>query len=281
MSVKLCRYLLIACLYSTGVLACDEPDNCIESGTWEFGVAFGAGVRTSPMNEGDDVPLAIIFDVAWYGDNAYLDNSELGYQIQWSNDWAFETFVALNRERQTLSFWNASDLLVTPEFTNSAPTDEPDITRTITVDDIKSRDWSFDAGVRAHWYRPNGEWRFMLATDASGVHNGHRLRLDYQHHWQINDWRISALGALNWKSDNLIDYYYGVRPQDTNSNELLYVGQGGLQPEAGIYVSKPFAAGWRWRGFVKGEWFNSGMTDSPLVAQRYRVTAFLGLSRQF
>ena len=78
--------------------ACDDGQDCIEQGEWQLGIALGAGVRTNPLVDGDNIPLVILPDIAWYGESAYFDNGEAGFQWTLNDTFAHEVFVAPNLE---------------------------------------------------------------------------------------------------------------------------------------------------------------------------------------
>ncbi|WP_438862244.1 MipA/OmpV family protein [Neptunicella sp.] len=270
-------------LSSISIPACEvSQQHCIEQNSWRLGVALGAGVTINPLHDGDNIPLVILPDIAWYGESAYFDNGELGYQWVQSNHYAFETFLAINTEKAYFSFWHPNNLLL---FNNNqlsaifSPSQQPQ--NRISVNQVSERDWAVDLGVRAHWFTPSGEWRIAVLTDGTNTYNGQQLDLSYRHAWQINQWTLSVSPQLTWKSHQLLNYYYGLSQQDNVSDEQLYQAGSGWFPAITLLARKPISERWSW--LIRGRYQHlpSAMSDSPLVARNNVVSGFIGAAYQF
>ena len=85
---------------------------CLESGDFNFAVGIGYGTRTNPLNFSDNRTLLIIPDIAWYGDNWYLDNTEIGYQWIQQDRFALETFVTLNNSKRDFEKDHPSNFVI-------------------------------------------------------------------------------------------------------------------------------------------------------------------------
>ena len=285
----LSRFLLIlffASAYHASVVACENKLVCIEEDNWSIGVAFGAGARTNPLVDGDAIPLIILPDVAWYGEHAYFDNGEFGYQWQPKQDLTTEVFLRANTERAYFAFWHPSNIfLPTNSVTDGAGTPSPggeeDPPRYISVDDIAQRDWSLDAGLRTNWFNDNDRWSFTVIHDALGVHNGFSATGRYQHDFEWQDWALATHLSVTYKSSNLIDYYYGISQRDTSDETLWYSAGSTFQFTGGLLFNKPINQHWHWLGRIQITSLGSGMTDSPLVSKRYVTNMFFGVGYRF
>lgn len=247
---------------------------------------MGVGVTTNPLQGGGNIPLILLPDVAWYGENVYFDNGELGYQWLQSKQYAMEVFTSLNQERRYFSFWHPANLFA-PLEGNAAVVDErPGFVSTISsrqvsVDEIRKRKWSVDAGIRWHRYFSNSELSIAIATDISDVHRGHQASLRYSRFWQTHGWNVAVTPSLNWKSQNLVDYYYGLRADDNVGLENHYTANGGWSRKLAISASYPLSE--EWQLLVKGsyQWLNRGMYMSPLVKDKSVRSLFVGVSHSF
>ena len=286
----LSRFLLIlffASAYHASVVACENKLVCIEEDNWSIGVAFGAGARTNPLVDGDAIPLIILPDVAWYGEHAYFDNGEFGYQWQPKQDLTTEVFLRANTERAYFAFWQPSNIfLPTNSATDGARTPSPgngeeDPPRYISINDIAQRDWSLDAGLRTNWFNDNDRWSFTFIHDALGVHNGFSATGRYQHNFNWQDWALTTHFSVTYKSSDLIDYYYGISQRDTNDETLWYGASSTLQFTGGILFNKPINQQWFWLGRIQFTTLGSGMTDSPLVSRRHVTNMFFGVGYRF
>ena len=86
---------------------------------------------------------------------------------------------------------------------------------------------------------------------------------------------------MTYKSEKLIDYYYGIDGEDTANSSLWYAADHALQTSVGLLLNKPLSKHWRWVGRVQLSALGSGMTDSPLVSKDYVASGFIGFGYQF
>lgn len=279
-------FLLFALALIPNVRAEDCEKDCIETNQWHLGLAIGIGVKTNPLQDGDNIPLVLLPDIAWYGENAYFDNGELGYQWQLQNQDSVSTFVSFNRERAFFSFWHISNILNPVEGNSFLVGEGPAISaapeqREVSLDDISSRKWSLDGGLRWQHQLAIGTVSASIKTDVSGVHNGQQLDFTYRFNWQHNQWRFGLSPGISWKSQKLLDYYYGIGPEDNVGLEYLYQAEAGWQPQLEFNTIYPIAENWQLLLKLGYQWLNKGMYQSPLVKDKKVQSFFLGVTHQF
>lgn len=278
---SLCLLFLI--LMWRPATACEQgTGQCVDKQDWQFGIALGVGVRTNPLVDGDNIPLVLLPDIAWYGDAFYLDNDEFGYQWVDSSTVALETFVNLNKEAAYFRYFHPSNLLfsnfsLSASFIGPARVPEPQV----SSDDVASRRWAVNGGARLHIRQQQGEWQVTALTDVSGVHHGHQLSLSYSAAWQVQNWRVVLTPSLTWKSTGLTDYYYGLDARDGVLPSFYYSGRSGWQPGVDLTVTRPLSD--KWLMLFKANWtgLHHGMTDSPLVQEKSIDTLFIGAAYRF
>ena len=279
--------VLFTSIYHASAWGCENSLVCIEEDNWSVGVAFGVGARTNPLVDGDAIPLIILPDVAWYGEHAYFDNGEFGYQWQPHQDITTEVFFRANTERAYFAFWQPSNILLpTTSVTDGVDTPNPNEPeeappRYISVNDIASRKWSLDAGVRTNWFNDQDRWSLTFIHDALNVHNGFSATGRYQHDTKWQDWTFSTHFSVTYKSSALIDYYYGISERDTNDETLWYSADSTFQFTGGLLFNKPLNQQWHWLGRIQFTTLGSGMTDSPLVSKRFVTNMFFGVGYRF
>jgi outer membrane protein len=295
--------ILLSMFVSSTILACSGSETCIEKSSWQLGIALGVGVKTNPLVDGDDLPLVILPDIAWYADKAYFDNGELGYQ--WLNQpkFAFETFLTLERESAFFRFLHPANILAPTEGSSgrfiSAPSDsstdnypnnsagEPlneNIQGPLTnlsIDKIANRKWAVNGGVRGHYFLLDGEWQLTFQQDISKMHKGHQVGLEYSHSWQWHDFRLGLRIGTDWKSARLIDYYYGVSQRDTDLSEFHFKGKSGWQTYMSINAQKPINKNWSWLANIGYRRLPNSLTSSPLIDQNSICNVFLGVAYRF
>lgn len=279
-------FTLLLIFMGVSVFACEPTEDCIEEGNWQIGIAIGLGVRTNPLVDGDNIPLVVLPDIAWYGESAYFDNGELGYQ--WINDdnLAVETFIALDRERAFFSFWHPDNVLVpsfgfTSDLPESTGLDNSVPGSRISIDEVANRKWAVNGGVRAHYHTSNGEFTLSWQGDVSQVHEGHKVNLAYRHNFQWQDWQFSVSPRLSWKSENLLSYYYGISARDYVESNQFYVAKAGFQPGISFSGRGKINQHWQWLIRLDYQKLNSGMRNSPLVEQNNVSAIFVGAGYRF
>jgi MipA family protein len=263
---------------------CDALEPCLETHQWQFGVALGLGLASNPLKDGDKIPLLILPDVAWYGDKAYFDNGELGYQWTEQKQHSFVTFIEFDREAAYFSFWHPANIL-SPINKSSNLTEVSgsviDSPEKLSIDDIGSRHWAVLGGGRWYYQDENNEWQFALARDISNTHNGNKLTLSYQRAWHWQSFRLSTELTLLWKSAALLNYYYGVRQSDGVDPVFFYQAKAGWQPAISISLQKKLDGNWQWLSKASFQRLNKGMTESPLVEENNLYSFFSGFAYHF
>ena len=280
--------MLVGCVRSMGLMlllmpfsgiACQDSKQCIEQDQWSIGLAVGLGAKTNPLVDGDAIPQVLLLDIAWYGESSYFDNGELG--IRWLEDKSFgsESYLTLDRERAFFYFWDPANILVNI----SAPTSEIDPVTApdtdVSVNDVERRKWAILAGTRLNYYKGSQKWTLSLETDITGVHSGQRVGLSYQKTWLGDNWRVQITPSVIWKSEALIDYYYGL--DEADSAGVLYKGKGGLQPSISLFYAYEITPKWQFLFSSSYQSLNTGMTNSPLVKDKYVSSLFIGAGYRF
>ncbi|GGW81407.1 outer membrane MltA-interaction protein MipA [Alteromonas halophila] len=245
---------------------------------------MGIGGRSNPLVDGDTIPYVLLPDIAYYGETFYFDNLETGVQFFPSSNTSIDVFVVPNAEKANFSFWHSANILI-PAATLSSnglvdkAQQEP---QRISVDDVSSRRWALDAGVRWQWHNRNHHVRLMLASDISSVYNGQHGALEYRYTTSPTQHLRIAVGTkLLYKGKGLSDYYYGIHADDKPASATVYTAAGGMQIGVDISALYRINNHWRWLARVGARRLHSGMTDSPLVEDNTVYTMFAGVAYRF
>ncbi len=107
------RQLLALCasaLFAAASYACDSGEaDCVEVGKWDISLGIGAGVRTNPVEDGDDIPLVLIPQVNYNGERFFIQNLDLGV-ILWENDsQQFNLVMTPSYDQVFFDRWNPSN----------------------------------------------------------------------------------------------------------------------------------------------------------------------------
>ncbi len=269
---------------------CIDESVCVDQGQWQIGVALGAGVRTNPLVDGKNIPLVVQLDLAWYGENAYFDNGELGFTWLSKSRFDVDTYLSLDRERTSFSALDPANIFV-PDSTPSEPSipiepdngGDGDLNTDLTESsrDIARRKWAILFGNQIRYFGENYRLSLALETDISGVHKGQRASLQYQHFWSGEKWRFSVMPSLNYQSDKLTDYYYGLSERDQVTPEQLYKASGGIQPQLTIQYTYQLSARWHFISNASYLKLHTGLRNSPIVNDNNITNIFIGAGYRF
>ncbi len=246
---------------------------CVAVGKWNFSLAFGAGIRTNPLVGGKDIPLVVIPQFSYYGKRFFIDDLDLGFTLAEGGSNTLNIVASPGYDRM---FFYRSDLQnifvggfpATAGFEVDArkrvPSDAPNAVQVPP----RSRGMTYLAGP---------EWTFKLAGvsgqldvlhDITGQDQGTEVRAALGLPLVTSKGSLSANVGITWKSASIVNYYYG--------SPGIYQGQSAFDPFLKLGYTLPLGGKWRFNAFAECEHLGSAIADSPIVAEHYVTTAFIG-----
>ena len=143
---------------------------------------------------------------------------------------------------------------------------------------MDDREFSLDAGVAASWRRDGfGQVELSAATDVLDRSGGHELEAAYTALFRAGGFTFVPQLALKWQSDDLVDYYYGVRAAEATAWRPAYRADAAVIPELSLLATRRFASHWSLFARVGHAWLPAGIADSPIVDDDSRTTLMLGV----
>jgi outer membrane protein len=137
---------------------------------------------------------------------------------------------------------------------------------------------SFDLGIASTWTSKKlGALELSAVADALDRSGGGELAASWNLLFRAGGWTVVPGTSLRWQSEDLVDYYYGVRAIEGVVGRPPYAGEAALTPDVSVLATLPFAK--RWTFFVRAShaWLPSEITDSPIVDDDRSTAVFLGL----
>jgi len=300
-------YLLFLLLISKFCFAdCEQvSDRCAAVGEWEFSLSVGAGVTTNPVNGGDNIPLILIPEISYYGENVFFENNTLGYTFFDSDNVIVSVITKLNHENAYFSRWHPQNIFIesttassgspidvgTPDeglpgqgLTDDELNDENQRLE-VNIDDIASKDWAIDAGVQINWFiNQTIDIQVQLLHDINKVYNGFNSQVQLTkmvNFKQLPDTALSYSLGANINSENLVDYFYGIPPESDLSQEQVYQGKLSVNPYFRLDLTHQISARWNAKFTLKRLFLDNGTSDSPLVKDNHINTIFAGVTYDF
>jgi len=160
--------------------------------------ALGGGVRatTSPYAE-DSADIDLVPLYLYEGDYLFAHGTEFGAHL-----FRNQTFFV--------------DALASYNFMSLDPG------QSNFFDGLDERRQTLDGGLglgmRGGW----GELKLEWLRDMLGRSDGQTVDLTYRYRWDVGNWMFSPFVTLDWESDNLTGYYYGVSDAEATPDRPAY-----------------------------------------------------------
>ncbi len=238
---------------------------------WQIGLAFGYGERSNPLVQSDDIPVLVDIDVAWYGDRWFFDNGDGGRTLIDNDRFTLNAIGRINSDRVFFSMTDTEYVEIF-SFAGSVPA-EP-----IEVPD---RDYAVEVGIEI---LADGDWGFAhlsAAHDVSDTHRGYELDAGVGRTFRRKRWFVEPSVGVSYKSSDLNNYYWGVRPEESSLALPEYQAGAGWNARAGISASYQLTRNWRFVTAIRYERLNDDAAASPLAEENTVESAFAGFNFSF
>jgi len=237
---------------------------------WDIGIAFGHGERTNPLIQSDDIDILVDIDIAWFGERWFFDNGDVGYTLRDSDRYTLNIIGRVNSDRV---FFSKTDTENVSIFSFG--------TATVAQIEVPDRDYAFEVGAEL---LTDGDWGYLqLAAhhDVSDRHHGFEVYASYGRPIRRGRWYFEPSFGFAWKSADLNDYYWGVRPEEAGVFLPEYRAGSGFNTHARFVTSYMLTGNWSLLLAAEQERLSSEAAASPLVAERTVRSGFVGIRYRF
>jgi MipA family protein len=241
---------------------------------WRLGLALGYGERRNPLIQSDDIPVALDVDIAWFGQRAFFDNGDLGYTVMNSSSATVNLVARVNSDRVFFGKTNTRLVRIGGTSTGAQPSPQVPVRP-------PDRDYAIELGAEL---LTDGTWGRLAVSafaDASGTHDGFELSARYDARWHRQRLVLEPSLAVTYKSRALNDYYWGVRPSESNAALPSYSVGAGISAAVHLRGSYHLSRSLRLVGSASYETLSSDVRRSPLVESRGVFGYFAGIAWQF
>ena len=246
---------LLICITTVAGLPAVETEQETESERPQIFVGAGAVVRSEPY-DGVDAKIYPIPLFGYEGKRLYLRGITVGYRLIQIKGWSIGPTV-----RPRFDGYEASD--------SSA------------LRGMKDRNRTIDGGIELAWRTNWGLISTVFVTDLLGAHDGHEMELSYTARFPYAGFNIIPSVGLVWRSRNLVDYYYGVRPSEVGPGRLTYAPGEAVSPLARLAVRRKMSERWGLLLETQYEWLGNVISVSPIVESDSILSVLLGLTYSF
>ncbi|MFT5838230.1 MAG: outer membrane protein [Flavobacteriales bacterium] len=132
-------------------------------------------------------------------------------------------------------------------------------------ENMSERKFSMDAGLGLNYEKE--DWKIGISSmfDVLGRSKGYEAKANFSRVFNKGPLFFEPSLSLSYLDSNHVDYYYGVKANETNALTSQYEGQSALNTTVGFSVATPMFLGGFTQLSFDYTWFDSSITDSPLV----------------
>ena len=126
-----------------------------------------------------------------------------------------------------------------------------------------------------------GEAWVSAITDSFGQHDGQEIKLGYTKPFVFNKLTIWPAGGLIWQSNNLANYYYGVRPDEARPGRPSFHVGDSTNWFVGLRAEYQANERWTYLAGVTCQFLDSKIRKSPIVDDSFVISALAGAMYKF
>lgn len=221
------------------------------------GFLYGVGVSaSSEIYKGYDNQTMAIPLIGYKGENLTVFGPFVTYKIKKFNHFEFSLKVA-------------------PRFQGFEESDS------YIFKGMKTRKKSLDAGVNVSY--KNDGWKISVSSmfDTLNRSNGSEIKTSVGKMYRFGPIFIEPSASISFLDGNHVDYYYGVLESEVNQERVAYKGHNAKKTSVALSVATPILLGGYTRMNIEHEWYDSAITDSPLVDTNSNLSFRLFFTKMF
>ncbi|MBZ0114572.1 MAG: MipA/OmpV family protein [Thermoanaerobaculia bacterium] len=224
------------------------------AGTWSVGL--GAAVAPSPFVGAEDFQLQPIPFVAYESKKFNFAAGEAGFELFGGEQWSLELtgmirFEGFDREQST------------------------------ALSGFERRDPALDLGFNFGFETAFGMLEAQALVDVSGVHEGQEASLAWRVPLGSERVMVAPGAGVVWKSQALVDYYYGVRAQEATAEYAEYEGRAATNVFVSVLTTLQFSDRLWLLADLNVQQLDDPITSSPIVDVDHQVSGMVGLLYRF
>lgn len=258
--IALCALTALFLIGTMPVASADDEIPAATAGKRPFTLGLGGIYKDKPYKGYDDSDKWQAFPLVIYeGDHFFVRGSSLGWKFISNKPWE----VAAVGE-----FWG-----------DGYESSDADI-----LQGMDDRDPSFGLGGYVSWAPEKFGLKLQAATDVTGNSDGTQVKAMAFYRNRFEDWFYQATGGAIWNSDDFIDYYYGVKDKevDTNIGRTAYEGDSQIFGRVGMTIGyqRP-SSKWLLLFGARYDFMGDEVDDSPITSDDKQFMGFVGVGYTF
>jgi MipA family protein len=150
------------------------------------------------------------------------------------------------------------------------------------LEGMETRRGTIGLGLVSSWQTPHAKVSLGWSADISGHSKGQELKFGIEHSFVLaHRLEITPNIDIKWLNANYVDYYYGVKENEVKTSRPGYVGKATTNLEGGIRFGYLLYPNQRLFLEVNDTYWDSAITNSPIVGKSSSSNVRLGYLYQF
>jgi len=146
---------------------------------------------------------------------------------------------------------------------------------------MDDRDSTIEAGARTQLNSKLGLMSFTAVADTLNKHNGYELKASWGTTYMRYRWSFDAAVGISHKSDAMVDYYYGVRPEEATVGRQAYTAGAATNPYLELNLAYMLSRKVILIGGMEFSWLDDAIQDSPIIERSTENAIYSGMLYKF
>lgn len=267
--------------YDEEDMCIEQETECVDIGYWDIGLAFGWGRKSNPVRNNQDIPLYIIPSITYYGENWYFDNGNLGYTLAEEEKYTLNLTTSYSADPFYFMKTSPAGLFYSGFFFEDKDRKPHFIEFADEFNELEDRNFTLLGGLELYIYTRAGTVKLAAAKDLFSVHNGTQAEAQWSYNLAYERWNFDLALGLDWKSSQVIQYYYGIRPSENLFWSFVFHPHAGFNKRIEARVSYAIDENWNFLMVAQHTQLSEEIARSPILFQDYSNTFFLGATYRF
>lgn len=160
-------------------------------------------------------------------------------------------------------------------------TDEDEYRDNARLAGLRERDEFSEAGLYLYHTTPLGRFKLHLLDEISDEYDGQSASLSYTFDLKAGDWNINPYAGFGWMSHEKVNHLYGVSAAEATASRAAYNPDSALNYFTGVRARYEIDKHWDLNLNTGAAWFDSAVSDSPIVDDETVIFGALSVNYNF
>lgn len=142
---------------------------------------------------------------------------------------------------------------------------------------MNDRLWQLNVSPGMSWPTKLGLFGLSAAADTLSAHRGQDLEFSYTFLFGLSGVDLIPSAGMRWRSQNLVDYYYGGQPGEARAGRVGYEGERALDPFVRLALRRRLTQQWSLLAAAQYEWLDDTSAESPITDANHDASVIVGM----